>query len=65
MITAKKVRVEIQKTEASVYTGASGSIQVSDEEQGSVVLNVDNGPSVSVELPDLMEALAEAIARRK
>ena len=65
MITAKKVRVEYQKTESSVYNGASGSIQVSDEDKGSVFLSVDNGPSIAVELPDLMEAIAEAIAGRK
>jgi hypothetical protein len=65
MITAKKVRVEFQKTEAQGYVGASGSIQVSDAEQGVVYLNVDNGPSISVELPDLMTAIALAVAGRK
>jgi hypothetical protein len=65
MITAKKVRVEYQKNEGGVYTGASGSIQVSDDDQGNVILNVDNGPSISVELPDLMKAIAEAVAGRK
>jgi hypothetical protein len=62
MIIGKNVRVEVQKQ--SGFVGASGSIQIADEEKGKLFLNVDGGPSIAVDLQDVLEVIQRAITER-
>ena len=62
MIIGKNVRVEIKKQ--TDYVGASGSIQIADDEKGTLYLNVDGGPSISADLQDVLEVIQRAITER-
>lgn len=62
MITGKNVRVELLKQDK--FVGASGSIQIAEEERGKLILNVDGDPSIAVSLQDTLEVIQRAITER-
>jgi hypothetical protein len=62
MIIGKNVRVEVQKQ--SCFVGASGSIQIADDDKGKLYLNVDGGPSIAADPQDVLEVIQRAITER-